>query len=227
VEEEMTPTYLIGKHLRVAESSDVETCEMCGQRFPCLLKKKVIGNSFMDTAYLVGNTGWVCVHCAACIGYETPRPEFIKNFSFVATESELLKLKREDLWQAVLNPPKEPFVFGVTYSHKKHISFKATVNPGGSPFVVSLENGECEVYLDLHVKLLEIVQKWYSPAEPGKPKTWFTKADIQGGCSNFARIEKYGINEYLRENAYLEKYRNTLLIGLLAHAVNSGEKEND
>ena len=124
------------------------------------------------------------------------------------------------------NPPAdEPFVFGVTYSYKKHISFKASINqPGARPVLIQTENGRVSFLPEKTKTLLQILQNWYTICrDTAQEPTYFTKADIMMGCANYKKIEIYGIDDYLRENAVVAPHRQTALLELLVYALNKGE----
>ena len=123
----ISATHLIGRHLPCSERpvkmrGPCCFCEIEGARgFP---RRQVISSGFMDVGYLRPHE-WICRDCAVCLGYQQLRTEWLRGTSFLATETKLFRLKREELWAVLGNPPEAPFVMGVTYSHKpmfKHSS---------------------------------------------------------------------------------------------------------
>ncbi len=230
----MKATYLIGKHLPLADGSPLHNpCVLCGAEpdgsLRALPSKEVIPDSFTDCDYLRPGTE-ICVYCAACLGYGQSRTEWVKNHSCLATPDRLTTLKREHLWDALVEHPcEDQFVFCATYSHKKHTSFKARVNlPGERPFSVQTENNRVDVWPEQVSELTEIIQGWYTVcADTAAEPTWFSKADILGGCRNYKRIDTYGWNKYLREDAVIRPYRSTALLELLCHALNKKKGAGD
>lgn len=227
---EILPTHIIGKHL----SPHIEVpvipgrCRMCGASdVPGYPSSQILSAGFMDGAYLSGGQDThICAYCAACIGYGQERTKFIKNSSFLATPSALRLLKREDLWEVLVVTAydiTEPFVIGVTYAHKKHISFKAKTNLPDDPgkFWVQTENDTVWVDIPVMSDAIEIMQKWYTVCNPTAAQpTFFTKADILSGCTNYKRIEEYGTMRYMEENQVLQRFRGAVCLELLTHALN-------
>ena len=216
-------THLIGKHLNKPVGKKMsEPCALCGasgqQGIPI---RQTLSDGFMDTAYL-GHTGSICTFCAACLGKGQEKTKWLRSTSFLATPSNLLRLKREDIWSYIFNPPSEPFVFGVTYSHKKHISFKAPVNlPGQKSYQIQTERMPVSINLGRIRPLSAIIQRWYTIRQDTKQApTWFTKQDILTGCHNYKRIEQYGVDGYFEEDKIIEPYRNTALLELLTFSLN-------
>lgn len=219
----ITNTYLIAKHLPLLKGNPIKQCAMCDAKnidgFP---KKQIISASFMDDQYIRASIGSICIYCTACLGRGQERNSWIRCTSFLAAPSKLLRLKREDIWYYLFNPPDEPFVFGVTYSHKKHISFKCPVNlPKQKSFRIATENTIIEICPEKIIELAEIMQDWYTACKDIKTApTWFTKDNILLGCFNFKRIEDYGTKKYLQEDEIIKRYRHTALLQLLTHALN-------
>ena len=224
----LTNTYLIGKHLPLLQGEPlIERCAMCGidsdGEFQGLPVSDVIGDSFMSGQFL-GQTNQICIYCTACLGKGQERDKFIKNFNFMATLSKLKIFKRDEMWDMIFTPPHEPFIWGITYSHKKHISFKAPINMPGSNYQIQTENYTVDINLDINLKILmSYMQNWYSVnKDTSAQPTWFTKDEIKAGTRRYGVVEKYGIDEYLREDAFLKKYRGTGLIDLLTFLLNKG-----
>jgi len=225
----ITNTYLIGKHLKFPQYDiEIKKCCMCGNSGVGFKSKNIISSNFMDNDYL-NESDEICVYCAVCLGKGLSQNEQIRLFSFIATESKLQFLKREDIWGNIFLPPDEPFVFCVTYSHKKHISFKSSVCQPGNRYQIQTDNSRVDIDIEKINQVSQVIQKWYSICKDTKQEpTWFTKDEIKYGCTNFKRIEEYGINNYIEENKVIEPFRNTSLLELLCYAVNKGViSEND
>lgn len=226
---ETRPTHIIGRHIK-ADLPDLKRfdgcCAVCGGiDHPGWPIENVVTSTFADIDWLTGGR-YVCEPCLKCLGQGQPRNRWVKNFSCLATEDELRILKREDLWEHLLNPPEKPFVLNITFAHKKHMSFKSRVNPGGSPYWVTSDIDTVLIDLDTIRPAIEIMQRWYTVCDTTKQRpTWFTKNDIARGATNFKRIERYGANRYLREDSELERFRGTHALEILLYALNKKESE--
>jgi len=220
----MINTHLIGKHLPILQDGfPIQSCAICGAtNIHGFRRAEVISSSFTDHDFL-STDKQICQYCAACLGKGQPRNHFLRNTSFLATKSQLLRLKREEIWQYIFNPPSPPFIFGVTYNHKKHISFKAPINLSRENYQIRTEN-ECVTIPPKAIQPLSaILQKWYTICRDIKTEpTYFTKNDILMGCNNYKKIETYGIYTYLAENQKIQPYRQTALLQLLTYALNKG-----
>jgi len=227
---ERTGTYLVGKHLSPDYSRQhIEKCAVCGAKdVPGYNINDVIGPSFMDWDAVNQKASGVCIYCAACLGKDMPRTEWLRFTSFLATKDYLLRLKRDDLWDHLLLPPDPPFVFGVTYTHKKHVCFKAPVNYSQEIFFVQTEDVAIKIVPSQIQKLCKALQNWYTICKKTKAEpTWFTKQDILSGCQNFKKIEAYGMKKYFKEDKIIKPFRRTALLTLLTYALNKRNTKED
>ena len=222
----MKATHIIGKHLNPIQGDTIKKCCMCGaENLQGLPRKQVLSSSFMDWDYIQDDDG-VCVYCAACFGIGQKRSEYLRYTNFLATPSRLLRFKRDGIWGHLIEPlAEEPFVFGVTYSYKKHISFKAPINqPNAWSMLIQTENNRVSFIPKKTGDLMQILQNWYTICrDTTQGPTYFTKADILTGCTKYKKIETYGTDDYLREDAVIAPYRRTALLELLVYALNKGE----
>lgn len=216
------PTYLIGKHFQIEYKYNNEMCCMCGNENPCIDRKDVIKSTFMDHEYL-DSSKYICVYCAACVGYQMSSSDALRSTSFLATETEFKKLKKFEIWEYIEFPPHVPYVLAVTFSNKKHIAFKALISPGENRFI-STDKGN--VVIDFNQKLVGILKNWYRIINDTKQEpTAFTKNDILFGCQNFKKIESYGDVKYFNENSFLNTYRGTDSLNLLVYLLNKQPME--
>lgn len=219
----MTNTYLIAKHLKITDiGHKIEACCLCGSKdYTGFERKKIISNSFMDWDFVNDSTD-ICYYCATCIGHNQKSNEAIRTTSFIATDSQLIRLKRENIFEYLISPPAEMFVFCVTYSHKKHLSFKAEINlPTSLLYSIRTDNSYIYIKITDLKKIMPIIQNWYTVCKESKQEpTWFTKNDILFGCSNFKRIEEYGVEKYLHENEIINHFRHTNFLELITYALN-------
>lgn len=230
----MRATYLIGKHLpRHGTMALTDRCCMCGVEPDAAIKANpkddIIKDSFMDNDYLLEGDQ-ICEYCSACMGHNQERKYWVKQYSFMATERELRRLKREDIWPVLFAPPTEPFVLCVTYNNKKHTSFKSKVNFSNRRYFVQTENYSIWINLDDIGELSRAIQSWYTVCKDTKQEpTWFTKDEIKNGVDNFKKIETYGVNKFTRENKIIEPFRGMGVLELLCFALNKqgAVKTND
>lgn len=218
----MKNTYLIGKHINKNSGTVTGTCCICGdENVKGDPTKKVLSSNFTDTDILKPGD-MICTYCSVCIGFKQKKTEALRCTSFIATENNLMKLKREDCYKYVINPPELPFVFGVTKSYKKHISFKTIVNYDRNIFHVRTDNYVIKIDTKKDVKLLEIINKWYT--RKSKTQTYFTKNEIMNGCLNIKKIKDYG-NDYFEEDQYMLPYRKTALLEFYVYILNINEEK--
>lgn len=219
----MTNTYLIAKHFKIPDIGQrIETCCLCGSKnYTGFIRKKIISKSFMDWDF-VNDFPDICCYCATCLGYNQKSNEAIRTTSFIATEYVLIRLKRENIWEYLISPPNEMFVFCVTYSHKKHLSFKSEINlPNSLLYSVRTDNSKVHIKITDLKKIMPVIQNWYTVCKETKQEpTWFTKKDILFGCNNFKRIEEYGVEKYLHENEIINPFRHTNFLELITYALN-------
>lgn len=210
-------TYIIGKHFDIKSKYQKKRCCICGDTHPCVDKKDVIKSSFMDHEWLC-DSKYICIYCAACVGYQMSRAMALRTTSFVATDKYFKRLKKNEVWQYVEAPPATPYVLAVTFSNKKHIAFKSILSPGGMRFV-STDKGN--VVIDFNKELIKIIKSWYSVIGDTKQEpTAFTKKDILYGSSHHSKMGKYGASKYFAENQFLNKFRGTESLNLLVYLLN-------
>lgn len=219
----------IGRHLKHnLEVLDCDTiCKMCGKKIiQGVNRKDIIKSSFTDYQYLKYDSDFMCPECASLIAQiqVNGKSTWLRNFSFICTETTFLSLKREEIWDWIFVPPTPPFVFVVTYTNKKQIAFKAAIQEDNKTFKIFTDKGEVEITPSKLNDLTEILRNWYTivpnKADSKLQPTYFNKSEILSGGKNLKNIENYGINRYVNENNFLNQYRNTPLLKLLVFALN-------
>jgi hypothetical protein len=250
----MNSIQFIGTHLRGYKDSlqvkiynDLNAiCAFTGQKInQGFLLKDAIGDNFTDFEYLKFKSEYTCLDFLLCTMSVIPQSEenkqknlakginktvlnSLRNYSFLCTEKELIFLKREDVLQTILNIQNIPFIIGVSYSFKKHISFKTQIQYSNKDFIVFTDKGKVNIKIQDILILLPIIQAWYT-VQPDKintstKPTFFSKEDILNGTNNLKKIEDYGLEKYYQENKIIEKYRKTMFLDLLVHILNKKEK---
>lgn len=240
----------IGTHLRgyknnltIKIHNNLNTiCAFSGQKITeGILLKDAIGDNFTDFEYLKFNSEYSCLDFLLCTMSVIPQSEenkrkneekgihkkvlnSLRNYSFICTENNLTFLKREDVLDTILNIPSIPFVLCVSYSFKKHISFKSQIQYSAKNFTVYTDKGKVNINIEDIKLLLPIIQNWYSilpdKINTSTQPTFFSKEDILNGTNNLKKIEVYGIEKYYNENSIIQKYRNTMFLDLLVHILN-------
>ena len=192
--------------------------------------KDLIKSTFTDHEYIKHDSGFSSVNTALCIeaviktekGFNS-----LRNYSYLVTDDSFKILQRENILSIIQTPPVKPFVLVVTFSNKKHTSYKSIVNYNRNTFVITTDIGNCEVKKECLDELLPIIEKWYSvipeKATTKQLPTHFTKEEIKTGKVPNYKITAYGLDKFMAENEVIQKYRNTLFIDLIVHILNKQE----
>lgn len=193
-----------------------------------VLMKDLIKKTFNDHEFIKFNSDYASIDTALLIE-EVIKGEkgfnSIRNYSFYADETKLELLKRENILELLLNIPNNPFQIGVTFSNKKHISYKAPANFDTENFQVITDLGVVNFDKKKSLQIIDIIQKWYTvipeKKETSTLPTYFTKEQIKGLSNpNYKQIEAYGLQKYFKESQELEKFRGTSLFNLITHCLN-------
>ena len=224
---------LISKHIDESNLSipilEVNSiCSFTGKKINRGVDNKVlIKKTFTDYSYVRYNSGFSSVEAALCIESVIPSKNgfnSLRNYSYFADSNNFEILSRQDVLDKILSIDCFPFVICVTYSNKKHTSYKSVLNFNSEIFTITTDLGNVVFNVNDAKKILPIISSWYSviPSKKdtlSKP-TFFTKSDILKGCANDNKIKQYGICRYFSENKQIEKYRNTSFFKLLVHILN-------
>lgn len=228
---------LIAKHLNrdnlKLKVYEVETvCSFTGHPIREGVKNSdLIKKTFTDFEYIRYQSGYSSVDAALCIESVIPgktRMNALRNYSYLATERELIFLDRSEILPVLLFPPAGPYVLCCTYSNKKHTAYKAVVCY--DQLTVTTDIGSVQVDYDVVAAVLPIMQRWYTvlPGKEGtsQEQTYFTKKEIETGSAGANKIRQYG-TQFFTENAALDQYRNTGLFRLLVHVLNKSYETTD
>lgn len=219
----MTPQQLIYKALDTPEIEAAEAagaCCLCGAANAKLDRKPFIKEGFTNLDRLMApESPAICEACA----YMFVLPK-LRQSSWAATESHMIWLRREDLWDLLWSPPAPPFALYVTTSYKKHGSFKTRVNHSQKSYYIQFEEIGVTFLPQQLRRLADTMEMLYSvPAQDeGKanPISFFTKDEIHSGRYNQGRIKRYGITAFAEAEAILRAQRDTPAFGLLVYALN-------
>lgn len=163
--------------------------------------KKAIKDTFTDQPYARNPaSGSVCLGCAFCLGN---RP--LRNYSILATEERLYHPSRSEWRVHLLAPPRPPFVAAIAVSGQKHLAFKAEISYDRETFTVLLEEMPIVVRRSELADLLAFVEPLLAH---------FTKAELESGRYNQARILKFGLARWQEVEQVLSTLRGSRLFQL-------------
>jgi CRISPR type IV-associated protein Csf1 len=218
----MTVTELIGKHLDRTDGTHSCRCSICGiQDEKGHLKKSIISSSFMDWEKLKYDTDGLCRNCVACLSNTGFQGKALRSYSVICTDSELKKATRNELAEAILNPPAEPYIILVNYSMKKHAFFNARVNDPNSEYVcIGTDRSRIIFLRSFFREGWEPARRLYAGG--------FTKADIEAGTTaKYSKINEYGVEQFYRDMRSLEPLRETGTMQVLIHLLQKDQEEKD
>lgn len=219
----------IAKHIKYESDKIVDcdtVCAFTGEKITKGIKKKVaLSGNFTDFEYLKFDSDYISVDAFKCIGemIQTEKKlNSLRNFSYLVTEPELKILKKDELWDIVINTPKPPFILAYTFSSKKHTTFKSKITTNKDKIQIITDTyGNVEIDKIRLKDVIEIVQNWYSgTADMPAIATFFTKDEILFGSDNLKKIQVYGQDKFCQEDKILAKFRNTAQLILLTRLVN-------
>lgn len=187
-------------------------CAVCGNNI-CegVPIKKVVSSAFTDWNMLADMTAsHVCKACKWCI--KEPK---MRRSQYIATATELIYFKRDDIEKHLFNPPEPPFMFFVTASYKKHGSFRARVNDSRQLFYVQFEDRQILFSPNKYIGLFELMKRMYLV---------FNKVqEIGKGNYIHKRVFEYGLGNWKRDEEVLKQYRGSQVFELLLYSLNKEE----
>jgi hypothetical protein len=218
--------HLNPEHLKIRIHKDIEAkCAFTGEAIiEGVAIADLIKDTFTDHQYLKFKSDYASVAVALCIenvihtGTTNKRGAenwvSLRNFSFLATESELRFLKRDEILDTLFHLRETPFYFCVTYSNKKHTAFKARINSNTRKLYIRTDIDEVYIDLDVVDKYFPIIQSWYSILEgkagSSSEPTYFTKEEIKGNEFPIVqKVETYGYEKFRTENEKLNLHRGS------------------
>lgn len=226
---------LIAKHLDrgnlklpVVQLPQGAICSFTGQAIrEGIQNKYLIKDTFTDHEYIRFKSDYSSVDAALCIEAVVPRESgaglnSLRNYNYYASEKELRVLKSSEVLDLLLNIPDVPFRIALTFSNKKHTSYKTVTNTNKDYYLVTTDKYNCYFDRARVNQFLPIIQAWYTvlPGKEGvaQPPTYFTKEEILGNKQPiFSKTEAYGMERYEEENELLEQYRGMSLFSLIVN----------
>lgn len=141
--------------------------------------------------------------CEGCAGMQFQR--MLRCYSLFATEAGLRHPARAAWREILITPPPAPWVAAIATTGQKHLFYKADINRGSLPYSVLLEDYRI-LYIPAELReMLSLIEQLY---------TVFSKAEIETGRWNQARITKYGFARWRRDAAEADKLRGSRLFSL-------------
>lgn len=211
----MYPTHLIYQALGKPQV-ETETCKgicaFCGSELSEGLKfENSVSDAFTNFDLLTDRTAsHVCKCCYACL-----KESKLRRMNFIATEQGLIYFKRDEIEKLLFNPPQPPFVFAVTESMKKHNSFKARVNFSQKLFYVQKEDTQILFSPNKYKAIFDAMKRLYRS---------FSKTAIGSGEYQQNFIKKYGLQEFMHDEAIIKNERGSFQFDLLLFAMNMSDE---
>lgn len=201
-------------------------CAFSGQKITQgILFKDIIGERFTDLEIFKYKSDYLSIDFALLtqpVIKGDKQLNSLRNYSFFASDNHFKLLQRNEILDLILNIPQSPFHLAVTYSYKKHISYKAPLNYNNKNFIVATDTGIVEINHNKLKEILPICEKWYTIAKnTTQEPTFFTKDEILGlQVPNSQKIQDYGIEKYFKEYEILSKYHKTQFLKFIVHILN-------
>lgn len=207
---------LLAKHLTKKPPAETNiTCGICGSYGSGFKVKDVVSSNFTGWHYLTHGKDHICVNCQACLDSKSLNGKALRNYSFIATEDEMKVLQHSEIALNILNPPIPPFVFVVTYTHKKHAFLNAVLNDNRERLNVALEMGYVKFSRQVFIARHNEARKLYDAG--------FSKEEIRTGeYRKWRLLEEVG-DEFWEVDRSLEVYRFTPFFNFLIHILQKGE----
>ncbi len=211
----MYPTHLIHQGLgnqKVETEQCKGICAFCGSEISQGVKlKDSVSDTFTNFDLLIDrNASHVCKCCYTCL-----KESKLRRMNFIATEQGVTYFKRGEIEKLLFNPPQPPFVFAVTESMKKHNSFKARVNFSQKIFYVQKEDTQILFSPNKYKDIFEAMKRLYRS---------FSKTAIGSGEYQQNFIKKYGLKEFIQDEAIIRNERGSVQFELLRFAMNMSEE---
>ena len=197
-------------------------CVFCGAKAEKNLKK-VIKKTFTDLDYLQEGEG-VCEACKFCLDDKNS----IRKKSAVYHKDGVLKFTALELEEIVFNLDKydikPPFFFAVSYSKKKHMFYKGKLSYDFKKFYIQTDDIGFEFDVNEYKEVFKLIKRLYTKIK-GKKQTYFTKGEIMSLDPPIHKIKQFGVEEFFKIKAELQKYNKSPAYEMLVYAVREGEEK--
>jgi hypothetical protein len=200
-------------------------CAWCGRPAKKGFKKNIISNNFTNWD-LLDNPGseYLCHYCsypflgskikdiAYANGHEKNLRRLIVYYHFIATPNKFIAFKNDELPHYLFNLPvgkDEPFVFCITYSYKKHNSFRGVINHSKDKFKIRIETKIVDFDREKAERIIPVLWEMY---------LYFTKEELTEQHFPTNKILQMGVDKFndLKEKQSKLKYNfRELLVKIL------------
>jgi CRISPR type IV-associated protein Csf1 len=209
------PTHLIYQALGkpvVETERCIGICAFCGTEIQEGVRlDDTISDAFTNFDQLTDRAAThVCEACNACV--KEPK---LRRMNFIATEQGITYFKRDQIEKLLFNPPVPPFVFAVTESMKKHMSFRAKVNYSQKLFYIQKEDTQILFSPNKYQRYFEAMKRLYRS---------FSKTAIGSGEFQQNFIKKYGLHEFMQDENIIKIERGSMQFELLLFAMNMSDE---
>ena len=213
----MTNTEILSKHLADFDTSNLKIthnfCKICGNKKNVIKEKEVISSNFTNYDLCKYKESlYICLDCAACI-----KDVELRRNNFVCDKYNLYLFKKNDIEKYVFNMNKyikNDFIIGITYTFKKHNSFKCIVNSDIEKFYIQNEDDSILFDVKKAKNIYDILEDAY---------LYFTKDELLTGQYKSTSIYQYGLAAF---DFFEKEIKKTNLFKFLIYILNS-EKRNE
>jgi len=193
-------------------------CAFCGTEIQEGVKlENTVSDAFTNYDLLTDRTAsHVCVACnAAC------RDPKLRRMNFIAigdseSDAHIIYFKRDEIERHLFQPLPTPFIFAVTESYKKHMSFRARVNYSNKLYYVQKEDTQILFSPNKYRGIFEAMCRLYRN---------FSKTAIGSGEYQQNFIKKYGLREFIQDENIVKSERGSMQFELLLFAMNMSEEQ--
>jgi hypothetical protein len=211
-------TSLSGIGNAIGKEPCIGICAFCGIDLHEGIKlKNAVSDAFTNFDLLVDITAThVCGCCYTCL-----KETKLRRMNFIAigdsdeSNARIVYFKRDEIEKWLFNPPQTPFVFAVTESMKKHNSFKARVNFSQKLFYIQKEDTQILFSPNKYKVIFETMNRLYRS---------FSKTAIGSGEYQQNFIKKYGLKEFMQDEAIIKNERGSMQFELMLFAMNLSEE---
>jgi len=194
-------------------------CAFCGSKIQEGVKlENTVSDAFTNYDLLTDRTAsHVCVACNACV-----REPKLRRMNFIAigdsdeSDAHIIYFKRDEIERYLFQPLPTPFIFAVTESYKKHMSFRARVNYSNKLYYVQKEDTQILFSPTKYKDIFEAMSRLYRN---------FSKNAIATGCYQQNFIKKYSIQKFIQDEAIIKNERGSMQFNLLLLAMNMSEEQ--
>jgi len=217
----MTNTEILSKHLEYIfyiDKSKIKNtyCKICGIKKECIKEKEAISSNFTNHDLCkCKDSLYICIDCTKCL-----KDVELRRNNFIADKNNLYLFKKNDIEEYVFNIDKyikDDFIVGITYTFKKHNSFKCNINSNFEKFYIQQEDDKILFDLNKAKYIYDILNDAY---------LYFTKDELLTGEYKTISVYQYTLTSFDLLEKTIKDIRKTNLFKFLIYILNS-EKRNE